>query len=142
MNNYLLFCESCNNLFNPLFIKNKNRYCPICLSSFNKLVEIDDYLAPIIKELNLLGYKTISSCIGHYLDKLNENNNMYIMFNDKYPIIVDIIKSNNYKFIIEYIDNKLIIRSLNYLLGLSNSVEFINELNKLISSLQIIKKNI
>lgn len=143
----LYYCNECKNLFNPVYIKQEKVDgivyvgCPVCFQ-YNELIELDDWIAPIIKDLNSLGYPTRSSCVGHYIDSINDCNNNFIMF-DFLPEIkkrdlIQTINKNKLKFSIENINEFLSIRLKRKPDEMSTGI-FIKELKKLIKKLKELK---
>ena len=141
---HLYFCPECKNLFNPAYIKQRKVEgviyvgCPVCFQ-YNELIELDDWIAPIIRDLNSLGYPTRSSCMGHYIDSINDCNNNFIMF-DFLPEIkkrdlIQTINKNKLKFSIENINEFLSIRLKRKPDEMSTGI-FIKELKKLIKKLK------
>lgn len=140
----LYYCNECGNLFNPAYIKQEKVDgivyvgCPVCFQ-YNELIELDDWIAPIIRDLNSLGYPTRSSCMGHYMDSINGCNNNFIMF-DLLPIekkenIIHAIDKNNLKFSIGNINEFLSIRLKRKPDEMSTGI-FIKELKKLLKILK------
>lgn len=145
----LYYCEKCNNLFQADLIKinhdengNEFSFCPLCIGQYDPIFPIDDWLAPHIKKLNELGFKTRSSCIGSYTDSLNKVNNQYIMFEENYNKIHSAIIDNNLKFEINTEINSSLI--INYKCDKNNitfqdSVDFVKEVEKLIDILGVLE---
>lgn len=142
---HLYFCPECKNLFNPAYIKQRKVEgvvyvgCPVCLHQYSELVELDDWLAPIIKDLNVLGYPTRSSCMGHYTDSVSGCNNNFIMFDFlpqiKKENIIQIISKSKLKFSVENINEFLSIRLKRKPDEMSTGI-FIKELKKLLKILK------
>lgn len=119
----LLWCPKCNNLYQNDLIATKDdgiQYCPICIGSYNTLVELDEWLAEIIVKLNQLGYTTYSCCQGHKIDERNGCNNSYIMFLYDYDITFSILKErfNNLSITVE----KRTVKDDNYPNGVERKV--------------------
>ena len=141
----LYYCNECGNLFNPVYLKQRKIDgiiyvgCPICFHQYSELVELDDWLAPIIKDLNALGYPTRSSCMGHYTDSISGCNNNFIMFDllsiEKKENIIHAINEGKLKFSVENINDFLSIRLKRKPDEMSTGI-FIKELKKLLKFLK------
>jgi len=104
-------CLSCYNEYykDGLNLNKNDDYnykCPSYKCGDMNVVEIDDLIMPIIKELNIKGYITRYCCSGHYYE---DNTNTYISFDvNTVPEIIpkgfvledeEFYKDNNWTFL-------------------------------------------
>lgn len=103
---YYLYCNKCNNLFNPEYANKDVNVCPLSECNANSLVELDELIAYSIKELNVLGYITDCCCSGHISDIKNNYFGGYILFDKYYALIEDIVnKYLSHNLIFKHFDN-------------------------------------
>ena len=82
-------CLSCFNEYDGSLLKLENSEdyyyrCPNKKCGDMNLIEVDDLILPIIKLLNIKGYKTIYCCSAHAYENENHCVNTYIAFDDEF----------------------------------------------------------
>lgn len=131
MSKYL--CLNCGAIFSDIPEKSKcydYTFCPLTSCNYGNVVELDDNMIYIIKELNDKGYETQYCCGGH-ADEINRGSTIYIKFDVRFCII-DFNKTGRPEgFEVDKEDYTVRYRPKKEISGMDSQIEINNAVNKL-----------